>query len=337
MADRKKKVLVKHKKTNVKKHKSHNVTKKKDIAVEQPSVSTSETTAPAEPLAGSDVASQDKPSETSPIAGPSEVAEIDKKEPESNLESQWSGASQSQPQPQSPDSQEQKPQQEPSQNIPDTQTPQAESASITPPAGSTAEPPANEDEPVGKITQDPLAPSGVVRDKDEAEIGGESIDEPKKSKLWIIIAIIVIILVLVGGALWYFRENVLKRFSVGVKPTPTQTVVKNTPTPATDSAKMEIDLSEYSIRVLNGSGISGIAGETKDILEAEDFNVEEIGNADSSDYEGTVIKAKGHVPSEFLEKLKEALEETYILDASEDLEDSEDFDVIVIIGSSKQL
>lgn len=337
MAAKKKKSSVKHKKTTVKKHRGHKVIEKKAL-VEEPQKQEVQEGVSSEPQAPVESSEPKSPTESTNALGSPVVAssgslpespkeqesQAEPKSPDSSqLESQW-GTSQP--------SQTQSLQQPSGQNT-DTQTPQPESSSVNPPNEEVS---SKTVETEGKITQDPLATSGVVRDKVEIGTGGESIDEPKKNRLWIIITIIVIILVLVGGALWYFRENFLKIIPAGDEITPTPSIIKNTPTPATDSAKMEIDLSEYSINVLNGSGISGVAGETKEILESEDFSVEEIGNADRSDYEGTVIKAKGHVPSEFLERLKEVLEETYILDSTEDLEDSQEVDVIVIVGSDKQ-
>jgi len=176
---------------------------------------------------------------------------------------------------------------------------------------------------------------GVIRDKPEQEIEHENLDEHKKKRVWIV-AIIIIVLVLVGGALWYFRENVMKRAPTQDDTAPAPSLLKNTPTPASDSAKLEIDFSEYKVQVLNGSGIRGEAAKVKELLEAEEFLIEEIGNADKLTYEGTIIKAKKEVPSEFLDRLKIVLEESYILDASEELEDSEEMDVVIIIGSSKQ-
>ena len=188
-----------------------------------------------------------------------------------------------------------------------------------------------------EASQDSTFSSGVIREKSgqESEPQSVNMDEPKKKKLWIIIAVVVLVLILAGGALWYFRENVLKQVFAPDKltPTPTQAV----PTPATDSAQIELDLSEYSIKVLNGSGIAGEAARVQGILEDEEFSVEEIGNADTADYEGTVIQAKEDVSEEFLDKLKELLEEEFILDASEELEESEDVDVGIIVGSDKQL
>lgn len=159
--------------------------------------------------------------------------------------------------------------------------------------------------------------------------------EKKKSKLWIVL-VFVIILAIVGGALYYFREEFILKTAEEEKkpqtPAPTPSEVSPTPTP---SADVETDPSEYSIKVLNGSGIAGEAAKVKDILEGTGFIVKDIGNADAATYEKTVIKAKEDVSKDFLDLLRVQLGELYLLDANEDLLESEDLDVIIIIGKDK--
>ena len=181
------------------------------------------------------------------------------------------------------------------------------------------------------FTQDPFAVNGVVRDKPE-----EHIEEPKKKRSWIVIVLITVVIIFIAGVLWYFRENAIKQISTDVEITSTPSPSKISPTPASDSAKLIVDYSKYKIKVLNGSGIGGAAAKGKEILEKEIFMVVEIGNAETSDYDLTIIQAKKEVPSAFLDKLKSVLKETYLLDANKELEDSEEVDIVIIIGSGKQ-
>jgi len=185
--------------------------------------------------------------------------------------------------------------------------------------------------PSTETTQDPFAVDGVVRDKPE-----EHIEEPKKKRSWVIIGFITAVIIFIAGVLWYFRENAVKQISLEDETTSTPSPSKISPTPASDSAKLAIDYSKYKIKVLNGSGIGGAAAKGKEIVESEKFIVEEIGNAKTSDYEKTIIQAKKDVDKAFLDKLKSVLEKTYLLDANKELEDSEEVDVVIIIGSSKQ-
>lgn len=164
----------------------------------------------------------------------------------------------------------------------------------------------------------------------------------KKSKLWVILAFVVI-LGIVGGGLYYFREEfILKTAEEEEKvqtPAPSPSEVSPSPeleeNAATPSADVEVDPAQYSIKVLNGSGIAGEAAKVRDILEEASFIVEDIGNADTSSYKKTVIRAKKDVSKDFLDLLREELGKMYLLDENEDLEESEDADVVVIVGEEE--
>jgi len=131
-----------------------------------------------------------------------------------------------------------------------------------------------------------------------------------------------------GGVFWYKQGAVTKEEDVNVvtlSPTPTAT-----PTPV-----IEVDLSEYEIEVLNGSGITGEAGRQQENLETEGFVVDSVGNADNSDYTDTVIQAKSDVSQAFLTKLREFLEESFtVAKDSEELDEDASVPVVIIIGSS---
>ena len=161
----------------------------------------------------------------------------------------------------------------------------------------------------------------------------------KKSKLWIILAFVVIIAAF-GAGLYYFRQEViLKSLEKKEEPSPTPSQIsepkESEAADATESAEIKADPSQYSIKVLNGSGTAGVAAKVRDILEEADFVVKDIGNADASTYEKTVIKAKKDVSKEFLDILRLELGKLYLLDSNEELEEDEGVDVVIIIGSQK--
>ena len=58
------------------------------------------------------------------------------------------------------------------------------------------------------------------------------------------------------------------------------------------TVEAELDKSEPNIRVLNGSGIAGVASSVKDFLEGKGYKVSAISNATSYDFEQTVIRFK---------------------------------------------
>ena len=107
---------------------------------------------------------------------------------------------------------------------------------------------------------------------------------------------------------------------------PNAEVQKNSPTPK------EIDLSIYTIQILNGSGVDGEAANAKEGLETAGFTVNSIGNAETNDYSETIIQAKKEVSTEYLEALKALLSESYSIGDQTVLEEPEDVDVILIVG-----
>ncbi|MEK7534427.1 MAG: LytR C-terminal domain-containing protein [Patescibacteria group bacterium] len=177
-----------------------------------------------------------------------------------------------------------------------------------------------------------------VKLNESTSIPPQDLEPQKKSKSWIVLVVILVMLAAVGGALYYFRTKAVKEIAKEEKFTlsPTQSQVTPTVYPATESAKLKVDYSKYEIRVLNGSGITGEASRVKDSLEEEKFVVKNIDNADASDYGKTVIKAKKDVSKEYLDKLKKQIEKKYVLDMEEELTESADVDVVIIIGNKKE-
>jgi hypothetical protein len=108
----------------------------------------------------------------------------------------------------------------------------------------------------------------------------------------------------------------------------------NEPTPITSPTPKEVDLSAYTIRILNGSGITGQAATLKTALTDAGYTVGETGNADSSDYTQTVISAQTNVEQAYLQKLEELLKKTYQVDSTvKTIPSVGDSQVTVTIGS----
>lgn len=114
-----------------------------------------------------------------------------------------------------------------------------------------------------------------------------------------------------------------------VTPSPAPTITPE-PTKAT-----VVNLAEYEIEILNGSGITGAASKLKTELTTDGYKVLSVGNADKSDYSETIISAKKEVAQEYLKKLKESLGKTYTLepDSKTPLSGSSEADVVITIGS----
>lgn len=185
------------------------------------------------------------------------------------------------------------------------------------------------------------SPAGAVTEKEPVADEGAYIvqTEVKKNMLryFILIAVISFFvgLVSMAGISMFFQKTpfalpFIARKAAEVTPSPVPTI-------AVEPTKVkEVNLAEYSIEVLNGSGITGGAAKLKTALTTEGFQVTSTGNADKSDYTDTIISAKKEVNSAYLEKLKDNLKKTYTLasDSKIPVPESSEADIIITIGSN---
>ena len=141
---------------------------------------------------------------------------------------------------------------------------------------------------------------------------------------------------LVGG-IFYFRSNV---DNLG------EELLSNTATPAPTtgaimeaeeetSAEEEINLADYALQVLNGTGSAGEAGSAADLLTESGFENVDTGNSSTLGFEETVVQAKEGVPQKVLDTIEASLVQYVVEFAEEALDDSSDFDVVITVGSSR--
>ncbi|CAN5165392.1 hypothetical protein BH09PAT1_BH09PAT1_8660 [soil metagenome] len=169
----------------------------------------------------------------------------------------------------------------------------------------------------------------------------------------------VILFVLIIGAAIFVGNYFLSGKSVGPKPTPqvtqaptatpTPTPVasvsatptsKTTPTPSgkvtpTKSALTPTPSATTSlqIEVLNGSGISGMAGKVATLLKSDGYGISSTGNAATFDYPQTVIQIKKS-KAQAAAQLKKDLSVQYTVDPTvQTLAETATPDAIVIVGA----
>lgn len=169
----------------------------------------------------------------------------------------------------------------------------------------------------------------------------------------ILVGVLIVLGLLVYGGMRFLGSGTDEEENVDVLPTaviapsstpaPTDTETEETPTPTEDedndddptptktSSNSSIDKSSLVIQVLNGSGVSGAAGEVQTILEDAGYSDITTGNADSFDYEDITISVKS-TKSNFLKLLETDLSDSYTIgDTDTDLSSSE-YDAVIIIG-----
>lgn len=149
----------------------------------------------------------------------------------------------------------------------------------------------------------------------------------KKAVLWVW-AVLVLTGIFFGMLYFAFQQGI----RVGQERVKAQIVAQPTPVESSPTP-VEVETSVYPIKVLNGSGIAGEAASVRTILEDNGYRVSDIGNAETSDYDKTVIQTKAEVNKGWVNELRVLLEDTYSI-SEEGLEESDD-DVIIIVGSKK--
>ncbi|MBU0569414.1 LytR C-terminal domain-containing protein [Patescibacteria group bacterium] len=153
-------------------------------------------------------------------------------------------------------------------------------------------------------------------------------------KVVIITAVVLAILGVIAGGVFYYQTGFNKETETGVEEKELNEAPVTTEAP--EPAPREVDLSELSVEILNGSGIAGEAGKVDTLLTDLNFKETETGNADSYDYTTTVVSLKEGVSSEVYSKIEGALSENYALEKSDDvLEDDSEYDIKIIVGSQK--
>lgn len=173
--------------------------------------------------------------------------------------------------------------------------------------------------------------------------GGKS-----KKKLFAIVGgiLIVVLVLIVGNMIFSSGEEDTEE---DIFATPASEAPTNTPTPSPTpdenneeegaqvdkdketAADSELERSEYSILIQNGSGTAGAAGRLADILGDLGYTVSGTENADNFEYEETEIRVStGN--SALLTLLESDLEDEYTIgDTSTDYDG--DDDAVVIIGA----
>lgn len=205
------------------------------------------------------------------------------------------------------------------------------SKTIEQPAQTTAD---TSQEPV-KTSQEEV--NKWIENYDEKEV-----PEKKKGagffRIFLIFLIILSLGAVIAGGVYYYQKNIAgdKTVVIEQEPGPAEEIEEPVVEPTAVPEKEEVDYTELTLQILNGSGIPGEAGAVKDLITDFEFDNIVTGNASSYDYEKTVISFKEDVPKQVYTDIAEAISDTYeVEEESETLEDSSDYDVIITVGAKK--
>lgn len=223
---------------------------------------------------------------------------------------------------------EEKPPSEEKKEEPEIKEPQNEKSKVEEPKEKPGETPKEEMTiKEGKEWIPGAAPEPSLEDTDK---------KISKTKIFIGLAIITVIAIIVGGVFYYKSKVSSTETAKDTTLTPQVTETTPTPTDVPEEEVEKIDYSEYSVSVLNGSGVPGESGNVKDSLEKLGFENVETGNAQSYDYETTEISLKADTPEGVYTAIEEALSDEYTVGKSETaLDEDSAYDVIIIVGTKK--
>lgn len=171
---------------------------------------------------------------------------------------------------------------------------------------------------------------------------GSGIEESKGINKKVIFFVVIFMLIagILGGGFYYYKNNMSTTTEtedenedrITVRETSEPTV---TPT-SVPEVEEEIDLSKYSVSVLNGSGVPGVAGDVSDILVEAGFSDPDKGNAESYDYGSTQISMKDSVPKSVFDTINQVLSDYYDLSSvPAELDDESTYDIIIIVGADE--
>lgn len=149
--------------------------------------------------------------------------------------------------------------------------------------------------------------------------------EGKRQNLGRIIVFVIIGLLVVGGAVFAF--NRFRGASPTVSPSPSPFVTPE----ISPSPEPELKREDLTLQVLNGSGTPGAAGTAREYLEGLGYNVAAVGNAETFDFQETLIRIKDR-RRDYLELLRPDLEEEYEVGDAETLDEDSEYDAVIVIG-----
>lgn len=178
-------------------------------------------------------------------------------------------------------------------------------------------------------------------DARQATVYGDDFDAVKVEKRFSMSRLLLFILIIVTSAAIFFTGMILYQSNKDDISLPTIPFInKPTPTPTespspTPTPTPEIDYSDLTVEVLNGSGVAGAAGAVAGALEGEGFENIEVGNADEQDYTDTEVQMTENVSSDVFDTIASALSEYTVVEGDE-LDSDSEFDIIVTVGQQNE-
>jgi hypothetical protein len=145
----------------------------------------------------------------------------------------------------------------------------------------------------------------------------------------------LLILVLIGIAVIGFTVYILKggfgEIGLSGQPSPSPSPVEQSPSP-TPTPTPEPDRAQYKVRILNGSGKTGLAKTVSDKLKELGYQIDKTGNATNSAFTQTIVRVKAEDESVIAQIIKDLAPE-FEASGNTSLKDNDAADIEVILGA----
>lgn len=166
---------------------------------------------------------------------------------------------------------------------------------------------------------------------EDVETEGDYSKEPKSKKKFVVgLFLLIFLMTILGGGFYYYQTNLEKSAETSV-PTDSEVVSVPSSTPAPSEAP--VNVADYSVQILNGTGRPGEAGNVETLLLDAGFETTATGNADSSSYEETVVQMKEDTPKGVYDIILETIGASYVVEMSEtSLDEESEYDVLITLG-----
>lgn len=144
------------------------------------------------------------------------------------------------------------------------------------------------------------------------------------------------ILILVSAVLlgfWYLNEN-SRPFEMSLRSSVTPKPSENPDNESSPSAQMpeKEDKSQIKIKVLNGSGISGLASKTAQVITKLGFSQVSSGNAETDDNEDTLLEYGQKISKQTVKEISLELAKSFKSVKPKQSKDLEDNSITIITG-----
>lgn len=154
----------------------------------------------------------------------------------------------------------------------------------------------------------------------------------KQGSIWHLLILILIGVGVIGATVYFLKYQ----FNATPKPSPSPEMSSPSPSiePTPTPAAMVDDRSQYTVRVLNGTSQTGLAGTILQKLKDAGFKTDRAGNATNSAFEQTIIRVKDSSNSAALvNTITKDLGSDYSPTSDTSLKGSDKADAEIILGA----